>query len=117
MRSDSNAYVLLVVESICFGEQFVKLIIQRCSYHPAQLFPSSVDRKVDLKDVHILISRTCERNFADGIKSRILRKSPSGLAVKDLALSLPWHRFDPWPGNFCILQVQPKKKKKKSRIL
>ena len=34
--------------------------------------------------------------------------------VKDLGLSvlwlwlLLWHRFDPWPGNFCMPQVQPK---------
>ena len=35
--------------------------------------------------------------------------------VKDLVLPLHWlwlllwHRFDPWLGNFCILQVWPKK--------
>ena len=35
--------------------------------------------------------------------------------VKDLVLSLQWlgfllwHRFDPWPGNFHVPQVQPKK--------
>ena len=23
--------------------------------------------------------------------------------------SLLWHRFDPWPGNFCMPQAQPKK--------
>ena len=28
--------------------------------------------------------------------------------VKDLALSLLWSRFDPWPRSFCILWVQPK---------
>ena len=39
--------------------------------------------------------------------------------VKDPALSLQrlglllWCRFNPWPRNFCTLQVQPKKKKKK----
>ena len=38
--------------------------------------------------------------------------------VKDLVLSLLWLwlllwcRFDPWPGNFCMPQVQPKKKKR-----
>ena len=26
---------------------------------------------------------------------------------------LLWHRFDPWPRNFCMPQVQPKRKKKK----
>ena len=30
--------------------------------------------------------------------------------VKDLMLSLLWHRFHPWPGNFHMLRVRPKKK-------
>ena len=34
------------------------------------------------------------------------------MMVKDSALSLLWLGFDPWPGNFCMLQAQPKKKKK-----
>ena len=29
--------------------------------------------------------------------------------VRDLVLSLLWHGFDPWPGNFLILWVWPKK--------
>ena len=39
--------------------------------------------------------------------------------VKDPALSLQqlgsllWHGFAPWPGNFHMLQMQPKKKQKK----
>ena len=39
--------------------------------------------------------------------------------VKDLALSLPWLRsllwceFIPWPGNFHMLLVWPKRKRKK----
>ena len=33
--------------------------------------------------------------------------------VKDLALSLLWLRFDPWPGNIHMLWAQPKKKKRK----
>ena len=38
--------------------------------------------------------------------------------VKDLPSPQLWHRlqlklgFDPWPGKFHMLQVQPKKKKK-----
>ena len=35
---------------------------------------------------------------------------------KDPVLSLLWHRFSPWPGNFCMVWVQPKKKKKKSNV-
>ena len=45
---------------------------------------------------------------------RRFREFPGGLAVKDSALSLPWLRFNPWPRNFHMPQVQPKKKKKKS---
>ena len=33
---------------------------------------------------------------------------------KDLVLSLPWLGFDPWPGNFHMLWVQPKNKKIKT---
>ena len=42
---------------------------------------------------------------------------PGGLVVKDLALSLLWLRsllwsdFDPWPGDFHMLQAQLKKAK------
>ena len=45
---------------------------------------------------------------------------PGSLVVKDLAFSLLrlgsllWLRFDPWPGNFCMSWVQPKKKRKKN---
>ena len=50
-----------------------------------------------------------------------LKKVSTSLAVhwvKDPALSLQrlrlllWHRCDPWPRNFHMLQVEPKKKKK-----
>ena len=34
---------------------------------------------------------------------------PGSLVVEDLAWSLLWLRFDPWPRNFHKLQVQPKK--------
>ena len=43
------------------------------------------------------------------------RSSPVAQKVKDLALSLQWlglllwSGLDPWPGNFHMLQVQPKK--------
>ena len=33
---------------------------------------------------------------------------PGGLMVKDSALSLLWLRFDPWPGNFGMPQIEPK---------
>ena len=42
--------------------------------------------------------------------------------VKDPALPQLWHRsqlllrFDPWPGNFHMMWVQPKKEKKKAII-
>ena len=46
-----------------------------------------------------------------------LQEFPGGLAVKDLVLSLLWLEsllwlgFNPWYRYFCILRVQPKKKK------
>ena len=40
-----------------------------------------------------------------------------GLVVKDLVLSLLWHRFDLWPRNFCILQAQPNKKAKERHYI
>ena len=32
---------------------------------------------------------------------------PGDLAVKDLASSLLWLGFNPWPGSLCMPQVQP----------
>ena len=32
--------------------------------------------------------------------------------VRDLELSLLWHRFAPWPKNFHMLQARPKRKRK-----
>ena len=45
--------------------------------------------------------------------SKTNEEFPSDLVVKKLALSLTWHRFNPWPRNFFMPQVQPKKKKLK----
>ena len=44
-------------------------------------------------------------------------KFPGGLAVKDLILSLLWLGLDPYPNNFCMLWVQPKKRTKTKIIL
>ena len=50
-------------------------------------------------------------------------KSSLGVAqqVKDPALSLPWLRYDPWPGNFCMPQEQPppapQPERKKEKVL
>ena len=41
------------------------------------------------------------------------RSSLVGQGVKDPAFSLLWHRLDPWPRNFRILEMQQKRKKKK----
>ena len=48
-----------------------------------------------------------------GIWIRIekLKEFPGGLVVKDPVLSLLWHRFSPWPANFHMPHMQPKKKK------
>ena len=32
-----------------------------------------------------------------------------------MALSLLWQEFNPWPGNLCLLQGQPKNKKKNNK--
>ena len=45
-----------------------------------------------------------------------LRSSLVAQRVKDPVLSLLWLRFDPWPWNFCMLWVQPKKKKGKVHL-
>lgn len=44
-------------------------------------------------------------------KKQALGSSLMVQRVKDLMLSLLWHGFDPYPGNFCMLRMQPKKKK------
>ena len=36
---------------------------------------------------------------------------PCGLVIQDVALSLLWYRFSPWPGNLCMSQTQSKKEK------
>ena len=38
---------------------------------------------------------------------------PGPQQVKELALSLLWCQFDPWPRNFHMLWAWPKKKRKK----
>lgn len=40
----------------------------------------------------------------------VSREFPVSLVAKDLALSLLWRGLNPWPGNFCTLQVWQKKK-------
>ena len=42
---------------------------------------------------------------------------PGRLAVKDLALSLLWLRFDPWPGNIHMLWGSQKPSKTKNHLL
>ena len=37
--------------------------------------------------------------------------------VKNLALSLLWLRFDPWPGTFYMLQVQPNNNQTKKNTI
>ena len=41
------------------------------------------------------------------------------IAVMDLTLSLLWPRFDPWPGNFCMLwaSTPPQKKSDENEFL
>ena len=44
---------------------------------------------------------------------RILLEFPGGLVIKDLALSLLWCGFSPWPGNFRMSWAQHPPQKKK----
>ena len=58
----------------------------------------------------IIILEPSNWNFCSNRK--YLWEFPCGLVVKDPALSLLWHRFEPRPRNFYVLWAQPKKKKK-----
>ena len=49
------------------------------------------------------------------MQSRKIRSFFVAQWVKDLALSLLWQEFDPWPGNFQMPWGQPKKKKKERK--
>ena len=49
------------------------------------------------------------------IKRKCWRSSLVAQQVKDSALSLLWGGFEPWPWNFHMSQVWPKKKKKKKK--
>ena len=41
-------------------------------------------------------------------KQKALKEFPVAQWIKYLALWLQWLGFDPWPGSFCMLQMQPK---------
>ena len=46
-------------------------------------------------------------NFSREMQTiKMNQEFPGGLAVKDLALSLLWVKFKPWPENFCMPWVQ-----------
>ena len=65
----------------------------------------------------------CKTRFKQKLSSEEMDNRNSFLVqwVKDLVLSMQqlglllWHKFDPWPRNFHMPQVWPKKKKKKER--
>ena len=44
------------------------------------------------------------------------QKFTCGLVIKDLARSLLWLRFSPWPRNFCVQRARPEKKEYCTRI-
>ena len=66
----------------------------------------------NVRCVHSLVSSLGLTTFS---KCTNLLEFPGSLVVKDLALSLLWlgsqlwQEFDPWPLNFCMLWVWPKK--------
>ena len=49
------------------------------------------------------------------LKKEKHRGYPGGLVVGDSPLSLLELEFKPWPANFCMSQIQPKKRKKHKR--
>ena len=70
-----------------------------------QLF-SNIPHIFSLQSIYISMT-------LQSLKSISLLEFPGGLAVKDPALLLLWRRFEPWPGNFCMSQVQTKYKQTK----
>ena len=78
--------------------------------------PVYISRSVKLNDLGFWLTNFKFWGNLKGIQ-RTERKSKTktcweflvDLAIKDLVLSLPWLRFDPWPGNFCMPWAWPKK--------
>ena len=50
------------------------------------------------------------------LKSICLRSSPVAYWLRIQCCQLPWLKFDPWPGDFWMPWMQPKKKKKKESL-
>ena len=81
-----------------------------CIYVGAHTFkPDYLFSKKHTKNV-FSVSIYCHSSFST---VGISRSSLVAQQVKDLTLSLLWHRFDPQPGNFCMPWAQPKEKKSK----
>ena len=61
----------------------------------------------------ILIEIHCHREYTLYLETQKLGSLNSLVAqqLKDPALSLLWHEFDPWPGNLSVPWVQPTKSK------
>ena len=53
--------------------------------------------------------------FSNNFKNSCIGSSLVGQGGKDPALLQLWFRFNPWPGNFCIPLVWPKKPKPPSK--
>ena len=69
--------------------------------------PSALINAGNMITEHLLYACHCSRRQEYSRGSSLVAQW-----VEDLALSLPWCGFDPWLGNFCMLQVWPEKKKK-----
>jgi len=64
----------------------------------------------ELLDLKVVKSVRPSSNVSESGSSLVAQQ------VKHPALSLLWHRFEPWHGKICILQAWPKKKKKKKSL-
>ena len=51
---------------------------------------------------HIVLGETAQAN-PSGIKNKVFWSFMVARGVEDLAWSLLWYEFDPWPGTFLML--------------
>ena len=78
-------------------------------------WPDSLGIRLFLLELCWYLAFRLFKNFSFALEENLLeigsRSSLVALWLKGPALSLLWSRFDPWPGNFCMQWVWPKKKK------
>ena len=89
----------------------------RCSSNSTPSLGTSICCRFGPKKSKTNLTKTIKRYHLTLVRMAIIEKStnkkcwecPVAQWVKYTALSLLWLRSDPWPGNFHMLQVWPKK--------